>query len=150
MQEHINKMADLKDFLKDTPAIVSQGYDENHFETDDGAEYLVLTDEEADKATRDEIESLLWAFRADFILKKTGFSDKLSSGEWTAMKAALEEMQNKTCESCNEFIKGLINGTCGLDEFVAAAIEADGRGHFLAYYDGEENEQGDSFIYRVN
>ena len=25
------------------------------------------------------------------ILKKTGFSDKLSSGEWTAMKAALEE-----------------------------------------------------------
>ena len=149
MTEHINKMADLAEYLGINQSEIRQGYDENHFETDD-AEYLVLTDEEADKATRDEIESLLWAFRPDFILKKTGFSDKLSAGEWTAMKAALEEMQHKTCESCNEFIKGLINGTCGLDEFVTAAIEADGRGHFLAYYDGEENEQGDSFIYRVN
>jgi len=150
MTEHINKLADLKDFLKDTPSIVFQSYDENHFETDDGAEYLVLTDEEADKATRDEIEGLLWAFKADFILKQTGFSDKLSSGEWTAMKAALEEMQNKTCESCNEFIKGLINGTCGLDEFVKEAIKADGRGHFLSSYDGHEWQQGDCYIYRTN
>ena len=150
MQEHINKLADLKDFLKDTPMAIEKGYDENHFQTIDGAEYLVLTDEEADKATREEIEGLLWAFNADFILKKTGFSDKLSSGEWTAMKAALEEMQNKTCEACNEFIKGLINGTCGFDKFIEAAIEADGRGHFLASYDGEENEQGDCYIYRIN
>jgi hypothetical protein len=59
-------------------------------------------------------------------------------------------MQEKCCEGCNDFFKAIIKGTCGLDKFVEDAIEADGRGHFLAYYDGEENEQGDCFIYRVN
>ncbi len=40
------------------------------------------------------------------------------------------------------------------DEFVSQAISADGRGHFLNTYDGNENEQtieGTTFyIYRMN
>jgi hypothetical protein len=28
------------------------------------------------------------------------------------------------------------------------AISTDGRGHFISSYDGEENEQGDYYIYR--
>ena len=30
------------------------------------------------------------------------------------------------------------------------AIGIDGRGHFIATYDGEENEVGEYFIYRLN
>lgn len=59
-------------------------------------------------------------------------------------------MQENCCESCNEFIRALIDGTCGIDEFVREAIMSDGRGHFIATYDGEENEQDEYFIYRVN
>lgn len=29
-------------------------------------------------------------------------------------------------------------------------INADGRGHFISYYDGNENEQNGFFIYRLN
>lgn len=34
--------------------------------------------------------------------------------------------------------------------FVNDAIDADGRGHFIALYDGYENEQDGYFIYRQN
>jgi len=41
-----------------------------------------------------------------------------------------------------------------IDSFVDAAISADGRGHFMSSYDGNENEEevnGTTFyIYRIN
>jgi hypothetical protein len=36
------------------------------------------------------------------------------------------------------------------DEFIQDAIDSDGRGHFLSYYDGEETEINDYYIYRIN
>jgi hypothetical protein len=36
------------------------------------------------------------------------------------------------------------------DELMKDAISTDGRGHFISSYDGEENEQGDYYIYRRN
>jgi hypothetical protein len=38
----------------------------------------------------------------------------------------------------------------GLEGFVEEAVSADGRGHFLSSYDGEENEQDGFYIYRIN
>ena len=107
----------------------------------DGSEFLVLTDEDADAKAYEEIEELLWAFNADFIIDMCGFS----GGE-----KSLTAMQRESCEDCNEFIKAMIEGTCGMDSFVESAIETDGRGHFISGYDGEENEQDEYFIYRVN
>ena len=107
----------------------------------DGGEFLVMTDEEADAKAYEEIEESLWAFNADFIIDMCGFS----GGE-----KSLIAMQRESCENCNEFIKAMIEGTCGLDKFVDVAIESDGRGHFISMYDGEENEQDEYFIYRVN
>ena len=107
----------------------------------DGGEFLVLTDKEADAKAYEEIEESLWAFNADFIIDMCGFS----GGE-----KSLIAMQRESCENCNEFIKAMIEGTCGLDKFVDVAIESDGRGHFISMYDGEENEQDEYFIYRVN
>ena len=37
------------------------------------------------------------------------------------------------------------------DEVARAAVDADGVAHFIAYYDGEENELGNGyFAYRIN
>ena len=105
-----------------------------------GGEFLVLTDEEADDKAYIEIEESLWAFNADFIIDMCGFS----GGE-----KSLIAMQRESCEDCNDFIKAMIKGTCGLDSFIEAAIESDGRGHFIATYDFEEVEQDEYFIYRV-
>ena len=107
----------------------------------EGAEYLVLTDEGAYDKAYSEIEESLWAFNADFIIDMCGFS----GGEKSLMA-----MQRESCEDCNEFIKAMIEGTCGMDSFVESAIESDGRGHFISGYDGEEVEQDEYFIYRVN
>jgi hypothetical protein len=44
----------------------------------------------------------------------------------------------------------MVKGTCGLDSFVESAISADGRGRFLASYDGAESEENGYYIYRIN
>jgi hypothetical protein len=108
----------------------------------EGGDYLVLTDEEADEKAKEAIIESLWAFNASFILGECGLD---LSGE-----DALQKMQGEMCEGAQDFITSLIEKTCGLDSFVESAISADGRGHFLASYDSEENEEGNYFIYRIN
>lgn len=109
-------------------------------------EYLVLTDEEADLKAAEDIKESLWAFNASFILGECGLD---FSGE-----ESLKHMQEKACEGANDFILSLVEKTCGFDSFVKSAISADGRGHFLSSYDGEENEVNYKgiyfFIYRIN
>ncbi len=102
-------------------------------------EYLVLTDNEADRATRAYIEDSLWAFNAGFIIEH-------SKLPWEA-EEMIKGFQEAKSEDANETIKALIKD---MKEFVDDAISADGRGHFLSGYDGEENEEGDFFIYRIN
>ena len=47
--------------------------DENTCDVD-GAEYLVLTDDEADEKAKQEIIESLWAFNSEFILSCSGLS----------------------------------------------------------------------------
>jgi len=119
-----------------------QPLDSSDFNTD----YRVLTDEEADEAVKEEIENSVWAFKAEFILYECDLPLELAP--------AIQTFQEEKCESANEAILELIEKTCGLDEFVESAISADGRGHFLSSYDGDEYEEtveGTTFyIYRNN
>ena len=110
-------------------------------------EYLVLTDKEADDKAREEIEYSLWAFKADFIIRHTSTYDEMDSYEYEAAVESLRKAQETQCENLNPLVKALIED---MDDFVESAIMADGRGHFIARYDGHENEQGDYFIYRVD
>jgi len=86
----------------------------------------VLTDEEADKKAKERILDSVWAFNASFIACEIG-------------KPELEEMiqgyQEAKCEGANDAILRLIDDT---DEFCDSAISANGRGHFLSGYDGNE------------
>lgn len=103
-------------------------YDEaqHHF---DSQNYLVLTDEEADEAVREEIEEMLWAFNSSFLAGETGIDEDVF----------LALFNNGKCESNNDAIASLIKSTCGLQEFVDSAAGHDGRGHFLDV-NLEENE----------
>lgn len=108
-----------------------------------GREYLVLTSREADKRAADYIKDSVWAFKPEFIASHS----KLSH---SATVKVCEALQDK-CESANEDVKALIKN---MRAFVKDAIAADGRGHFLSSYDGQEHEVRlggrTYYIYRVN
>ena len=111
------------------------------YETDDGEEYLVMTDDEADAAVFEHIKESVWAFNPAFLLTHT---DSLSD-------VAPIEALCYLCEGGNGGLVALIND---FDHFVDDAIACDGRGHFLSGYDGEEIEYipdtGEMlFIYRI-
>ena len=137
-----NKIKALAEFLgKSVEKLRDNG--DNYFQVVDGMEYLVLTDEEANEKAQEYIEDSLWAFKAEFILETCELD---SSSNVTH---SLREMLGGLCEKCNDFIRALIEGTCGIDAFVEAAILADGRGQFLNTYDGKEGEQDGYFIYCI-
>ena len=113
---------------------------------DTGVEYRVLTDEQADEMVKEEIEYSLWAFNPDFTIKHCSNFETMTEEEVESAIRSLEYAQ-RSCENANGLVRALIND---IDEFVEDAINADGRGHFLAYYDGVENEQDGFYIYRVS
>jgi len=107
-------------------------------------DYLVLTDSEADDKAKNYITESLWAFTASFLSERTG----LDAEVFEAIQS------NGKCESNNDTIYNLVQKLDDIDSFVDAAISADGRGHFMSSYDGNENEEevnGTTFyIYRIN
>ena len=114
---------------------------------DTGAEYYVLTDEQADERVKKEIENSLWAFNADFVIQHCKNYDEMDQWEVESAVESLRHAQENCCESANGLVFALIDD---MDEFVEDAINADGRGHFISRYDGVENEQDDFYIYRVD
>ena len=108
-------------------------------------EWAVGTDEEADKAVKENIKSSLWAFNAEFIIdhSKVQYSSELEK--------CLKEIQLKLCEDCNDLVECLIED---LDEFINDAVSADGRGRFLSTYDSNEEEitigNETFYAYRIN
>ena len=109
------------------------------FETGEGTEYIVYTDEEADQVALDYIKDTLWAFNASWLASYTGLHE------------AVFEALSEGYENSNEAIMALINNAGSMDEFVQESIDADGRGYFVANYDWEEIElENDYYAYRVN
>ena len=121
---------------------------QQRYEMEDGSEWLVLTDEEADYFTREEIEDSLWSFNPTFIVNHLE-NQSLDNWERSHCVDALSEIQKHHCEGINPIIRALIGD---MDEFVADAIASDGRGNFLSRYDGREIDLDgtDFYAYRTN
>ena len=138
VEDKINALA--KAIECKTTDIERSQYDDYLFEVD-GDEYLVLSDSEADTRCENQINYSLWAFNAEFIAShtRTRLEDKQID--------AIRKMQSELCEDANEIVRALIYD---VDYFIKDAINADGRGHFLAQYDFEEIEQDGFYIYRTN
>lgn len=106
-------------------------YGDNTFRIGRHTDYLVLTDEEADEATESYIREHLWTFDIDFIA--THFKVDLND----AAREAMRELAGRLCEGANPIFEALVED---FDTLASCAIGIDGRGHFLAQYDGNENE----------
>ena len=91
----------------------------------DKDDYLVLTDEQADKVVRDYIKETVWAFNPSFLSKHTGVD---------------EEIFTNLAERCEANNKSYLRMIKDLDEFIEQAVSADGRAHFMSSYDGNEHE----------
>lgn len=102
-------------------------------------EYAIGDDEEADKAAAEDIKDSLWAFNTDFIMSHTKLPAESEN--------MIATFQSEKCEDANDTIASLIED---MNYFIEDAISCDGRGHFLSSYDGEENEEGEYYIYRIN
>ena len=167
--EKINALASFLDVEPDT--ITDLDY---AFESDDApGEYMVLTDEEADKAAKDYIEQSIWAFNTDFLLNhididevnsyynfedsyydedeeeeiEIGDADEVFyMGMGMTLEEKVKEIQGKY-ENGNDELVNLIED---FDDFASDAISSDGRGHYMSTYDGHENEEGNYYIYRTN
>lgn len=141
----------LSQFLKVSASEIEESrYDSKVLEAE-GGEYLVLDDEEADRAVREYISESLWAFRPEFLapLVKEEIAEELEEfGE--SVEEHIKELQKRS-EDSNSDVRNLIDD---FDFLVEEAVRADGRGHFLASYDHEEGETKVGgewyFIYRVN
>lgn len=141
----MNKIQSLADYLHIEPSsVVPVDWDDCVFEdTIEHAQYLVLTDEEADTRLQAEIRESVWAFNPDFIAEHSS----VCSANRTAFAEFFKIAQEKLCELANPLLLSIIDD---FDEFVADAEAADGRAHFLAQYDDKEIELGDGlYAYRV-
>jgi hypothetical protein len=107
-------------------------------------DYLVLTDEEATEKAEELIGESLWAFNKSFLNCHSEAISEIPDKDF-------EAMQGKLCESFNKAVKAMIDD---YDHFLEDAINCDGRGHFIASYDSEENEEKINqtyyYIYRLN
>ena len=146
MTKYETEMKNKKDALEMFLGEEVENLSDNTFESESGEEYVVLTDEEADNEAENSIRESLWAFNADFILEHTAAYKHTSGEQDRDIILALQKMQETLCETANELVYALIED---YEQFVDDAIEADGRGHFLSMYDGEENEQNGFYIYRM-
>lgn len=146
--EKIKALANL--LVVETDEITENDWEDNAFDCN-GETYLVLTDKEADEKAQEEIENSLWAFNTDFIIRHTSTYEDMDTYEFQSAVKSLQKAQENECENLNPLVKALIED---IGDFVDDAIMADGRGHFIARYDGDESEEMIDgtwyYIYRVD
>lgn len=117
-------------------------YTEYGFKTE-SMDFLVLTDSEALRATEEYIKDTLWAFNASFLVQF--LPDECKNQK---IEKSLSALSEKLCEAANPLFLWIFREQ--IKDIIREAILSDGRGHFLAGYDGNENEEGNYFIYRVD
>jgi len=120
------------DYQEVTLEDITEGYTESNFEVFK-KEYNVFTEEEREEKVTEYIKDSLWAFNTDFILSHVNFGRNYTD---KAVKA-FQKMQEELCEDANDLVLAMIKN---LGNFVNDAVKADGYGHFLSGYDGNENE----------
>lgn len=113
-------------------------------------EYLVVTEQEAADIIAEQIENELWAFHPEWLIRHTLLTVKLAPADYDAVLQAFTVVLHQLMETCNPMLKALIEATCGMPLFIEEAIAHNGREHFLAPCDENEEKQDDFYIYRMN
>lgn len=100
----------------------------------DGSSYAVYTEDEAREEVKQYVMEYFGYFLPDFIAGVTGLPEAMFDGN--------SEYAPSDVNALLEAVGSSIN------EFVSEAIEADGIGHFLSGYDGQEINLGNFYAYR--
>ena len=95
--------------------------------------YMILSDKEAEKKCNEYIWDNLWSFKAEFLQ------------HYMPLEVEHIEKIQELYEDANDILVKLVDNKGGLER---DAKLSDGRGHFLATYDGAEEEYSNYFIYR--
>ena len=107
-------------------------------------EYAIGTEDEVQIAVESNIKDSLFAFNADWIVSHLDVNFPIEG-----IKAIQEKYENG-----NDSLYEIISKLGDWDYFVKDSILADGRGHFLSSYDGNEEEIYYEniwyYIYRIN
>src|SRR5262245_39617551 len=118
------------------------------YKLDDGTEWAVGDDTDksrnnkgrtrVDRAARRAVIDSLWAFNTSFIVGFLARHHRAARHAFGSpdVERAIKKVQESLCEDAGPLIRVLIGPH--LTAFVEEAISADGRGHFLSQYDGEE------------
>lgn len=140
---HNTRAKALASFLEcDVSDVKATTYDPHLFEAPGRAEYLVLTDREAERRALDATRESLWAFNTSFLARYVPcLADKSAAKAFDTTRGTL-------CESANPLVEGMLGRS--LARCVKDAVSEDGRGHVLSGYDGREHEAGRYYIYRCN
>ena len=106
------------------------------------SEYLILTKKEANKEAALKIKEYLWAFNYEFI--SNYFKVEINKHTYNKLRELYED--------ANEILLILIGNN--IKKLIQDAISYNGRGHFISYYDGQEEEVSYNgkyfYIYRLN
>lgn len=142
-QVMVEKMEALMDIMADATVVPAEMNNGDCYTVTTGEEgemtFLVLNEEDREYYVTEEIKDRLWAFIPEFLAECTEIE-----------VTPFETMAAQGDETFNNVIKILIENTCGMEYFVEQAVVTDGYGHFLSTYDGDENESGEFFIYRLD
>lgn len=124
--------------------INEDGYDErielssedgDYISLTDGTVYLVVTEDEAREYLKEEIMETFSYFNSSFLSSFTGLPERLFQDGLELSQGEVQEIFDAT--------------NTNIDDFASEAEAADGLGHFLARYDGNEIELGDFLAFRT-
>lgn len=101
---------------------------------DDNSYAVAASEEEANQAVAEHIKSYICYFRPSFIAEHSDIPVEI-----------FEALAEKDFDKPDVYLQ-LIHD---FDDFVNDAIDADGRGHFLNIWDGEEYEIDNYLLYRT-
>ena len=124
--------------------INEDGYDErielssedgDYISLTDGTVYLVVTEDEAREYLKEEILLTFGYFNSGFLSSFTGLPERLFQDGMEFSEDEVQEIFDATHTNINDF--------------ASEAEAADGLGHFLASYDGNEIELGSFLGFRT-
>lgn len=151
LEINIEILAEYADIATNKIKQAEWANDPNRLVTNYGEEWLILTDEEAEEMARDYIIKMLWSFRTDFLMDHMDAVDSLNTREREVFKKSLEKIQCDLCEGANPIVSALVSDN--IENLIDEAIEADGRGCFIGFYNGSEDsieyDGVDYYIYRT-
>lgn len=103
-------------------------------------DFLVLTEQEANELAKERILSSAWAFNIEFLFQYFSIEDSPMN------RKCISNMIENFCELSNDIILALIEDK---EKFISDALRADGRGFFIATYDGIEISHKNYLIYKI-